>query len=90
MIQREIFHFLLLTLLFAQRIDAATVLTNARIIDGTGKAPLESGAIAFDGDRITAIGTADQIQIPQGAQVLNAQGKTCVASVERVPAQRYR
>jgi len=44
MIQRGIFHFVLLTLLVAQRIDAATVLTDARIIDGTGKAPLESGA----------------------------------------------
>jgi imidazolonepropionase-like amidohydrolase len=78
MIQREIFYFLLLTLLFAQRIDAATVVTNGRIIDGTGKAPLQNGAVVFDGDKITAIGPADQIQIPQGAQVVNAQGKTII------------
>ena len=78
MIQRGIFHFVLLTLVVAQRIDAATVLTDARIIDGTGKAPLENGAIAFDGDEITAIGPADQIQIPQGAQVVNVEGKTII------------
>ena|SRR5271165_3774992 len=78
MIQRAIFHFVLLTLLVAQRIDAATVLTDARIIDGTGKAPLDHGAIVFDGDKITAIGPADQIQIPQGAQVVNVQGKTII------------
>jgi imidazolonepropionase-like amidohydrolase len=55
-----------------------TVLTGPRIIDGTGKAPLENGAIAFDGDEITAIGPADRIQIPQRAQVVNAQGKTII------------
>jgi imidazolonepropionase-like amidohydrolase len=44
----------------------------------TGKAPLENGAIVFDGGEITAIGPADQIQIPQGAQVVNVQGKTII------------
>jgi imidazolonepropionase-like amidohydrolase len=43
-----------------------------------GKAPLENGAIVFDGDEITAIGPAERIQIPQGAQVVNAQGKTII------------
>ena len=52
--------------------------TEDRIIDGTGKAALENGAIAFDGDEITAIGPADRIQIPQRAQVVNAQGKTII------------
>jgi imidazolonepropionase-like amidohydrolase len=78
MIQRMAFCFFLLALPGIQRIDAATVLIGARIIDGTGKAPLENGAIALDGDKITAIGTADQIQIPQGAQVVHAQGKTII------------
>src|ERR1700722_9819480 len=78
MIQRMVFCFFLLALPGIQRIDAATVLIGARIIDGTGKAPLENGAISFDGDKITAIGSADQIQIPQGAQVVHAQGKTII------------
>ena len=34
--------------------------------------------LAFDGDEITAIGPADQIQIPQGAQVVNVEGKTII------------
>ena len=76
MIRREIFYFVLLALIVAQGIDAAKVPTDARIIDGIGKAPLENGAIVFDGDEITAIGPAERIQIPQGAQVVNAQGKT--------------
>ena len=78
MIERGILYVVLLTLLGTQESNAATVLTGARIIDGTGKAPLENGAIAFGGDRITAIGPANQVQIPEGAQVVNAQGKTII------------
>ena len=40
----------------------------ARIIDGTGREPIENGAIAFDGDKITAVGSAAQTEIPNGAQ----------------------
>ena len=60
MIQRWTPYFVLLTLLGALRIDTATVLTGPRIIDGTGKAPLENGAIVFDGDEITAIVPAER------------------------------
>ncbi|MBV8143206.1 MAG: amidohydrolase family protein [Verrucomicrobia bacterium] len=77
-IQHGVFYFLLLILLGAQRTDAVTVLIGARIIDGTGKAPLENGAIAFDGDKITALGSPDQIEVPQGAQVVHLENKTII------------
>jgi imidazolonepropionase-like amidohydrolase len=43
-----------------------------------GREPIENGAIAFDGNRITAVGSAAQTEISHGAQVVNAQGKTII------------
>jgi hypothetical protein len=68
----------LLTLICAAQTRAETIVIGARIIDGTGREPIENGAIAFDGDKITAVGSAAQTEIPNGAQVVNAQGKTII------------
>jgi len=58
----------LLTLICAAQTRAETIVIGARIIDGTGREPIENGAIAFDGDKITAVGSAAQTEIPNGAQ----------------------
>ncbi|WP_426165308.1 N-acyl-D-amino-acid deacylase family protein [Sandarakinorhabdus sp. DWP1-3-1] len=47
---------LLLSLLALAPCGAATIITNASIIDGTG-APARPGNVRIDGDRITAVGT---------------------------------
>jgi imidazolonepropionase-like amidohydrolase len=41
----------------------------ARIIDGTGAAPLERGAVLLEGDAIVAVGTEESVVAPEGAQV---------------------
>jgi imidazolonepropionase-like amidohydrolase len=51
--------------------------TNARIIDGTGRAPIERGTLVVTGGRITAVGPASTT-IPAGAQRIDASGKTIV------------
>src|SRR5262249_24207123 len=51
--------------------------TNARIIDGTGRAPIERGTLVVSGGRITAVGPASTT-IPAGAQRIDASGKTIV------------
>jgi len=56
----------------------ATVLTGARILDGTGKAPLENGVLVFKGDRILYVGPADTVQRPADAKVIDARGKTII------------
>jgi imidazolonepropionase-like amidohydrolase len=55
---------------------ADTVFINARIIDGTGAPALEKGAIWVHNGRIEAVGAS--VQIPAGAQRIDAIGKTII------------
>jgi len=48
-----------------------TVLRAARLIDGTGAAPIDNAAIVVTGNRITAVGPAASIAMPAGARVLD-------------------
>ncbi|MEZ5428839.1 MAG: amidohydrolase family protein [Pyrinomonadaceae bacterium] len=47
------------------------VLKAARIIDGTGAEPIKNGSIVITGDRITAIGPASSVTVPEGARVID-------------------
>ena len=52
----------------------------ARLIDGTGRPPLERGAILVEGGRIRAVGTEESVVPPEGAEVeeLDYEGKTAL------------
>lgn len=52
-----------------------TALTGATVIDGNGGAPLPDAVVLIRGERIVAFGPRAQIAIPQGAQVVDVQGK---------------
>ena len=52
---------------------AATVIVNARIIDGSGNAPFE-GTVVIKGDRIAEAGRS--VKPPEGARIVDAQGGT--------------
>ena len=52
-------------------------LTNGRIITITGST-YEKGTILIDGDKISKVGLAADIQIPAGSKVLDLDGKTVV------------
>lgn len=56
--------------------ETITVLEGARIIDGTGRPPLESGAIVIQGARIVGVGPAAQVKIPKNARVVDLRGRT--------------
>ena len=52
-------------------------LTGARVIDGTGRAPIESATIVINANgRIQAVGAANAVQIPAGATRVDMAGKT--------------
>ena len=55
-----------------------TAIVGARLVDGTGAAAVNDSVILVSGDRITAAGPRARVQVPQGATVVNASGKTVI------------
>lgn len=51
-------------------------IVNGSIIDGTGAAPIPDGVLLIEDGLIVAIGSADDIQVPEGASVVDAKGGT--------------
>jgi imidazolonepropionase-like amidohydrolase len=64
---------------FALPLHSQTVtlaVAGGRILDGYGGPPIENGVILMAGDRITAVGPATAITIPNGVRVVDANGMT--------------
>src|SRR5262245_23274976 len=51
-------------------------LTHVRVIDGTGAPAADDQTVVISNGRIMAVGPAARVQVPQGAQVIAAAGKT--------------
>jgi imidazolonepropionase-like amidohydrolase len=54
------------------------VLTHAKVIDGTGSAVKNDQSIIFEKGIITKIGSSNQLEIPNGAKVIDCSGKTII------------
>ena len=52
------------------------VIQGGTLIDGTGRPPIDNAVIVIEGDRFKAVGRSVEVAIPQGAQVIDARGKT--------------
>ncbi len=66
-------------LMLASPAFAATLaITDVRIIDGNGGAPIEHGVIVLDGRRIEAVGSRSDVSVPAGAKRINGGGKTAL------------
>jgi imidazolonepropionase-like amidohydrolase len=70
----------LVALAFAQTPAGSGVvaLTGARIIDGTGRPPVQNGTIVINNGHIQAVGVAGSVQIPAGANRVDLAGKTVI------------
>lgn len=55
-----------------------TAYVNARIIDGSGAAPIERGALVVEKGMIRAVGALGAVTIPNGASRVDLSGKTIV------------
>ena len=55
--------------------EQVLVIQGGTLIDGNGGAPLANSVVVIRGNRISAVGQAGQVQVPAGAQVLDATGK---------------
>ena len=49
-------------------------ITGATMIDGTGSAPVQNATVVIDSDRITAAGPSADVQVPSGAEIIDASG----------------
>ena len=58
--------------------------TGARIIDGTGKAPIEQGTIVVTNGRIAAVGPLASVTVPAGATRIDSTGKTIIPGLINV------
>src|SRR5262249_50671189 len=70
-----------LALVFGASTDAdaqTTVLRGARVIDGTGGAPIDNTAIVVRDGRIVAIGPSAATPVPSDAEVVDYTGKTII------------
>ena len=59
----------------AQAQQLTVVIQGGTLIDGNGGAPVPNSVVVIQGNRITAVGRAGQVQVPAGAQVINVTGK---------------
>jgi imidazolonepropionase-like amidohydrolase len=55
-----------------------TALRGARVIDGSGGAPLDNATIIIRDGHIAAVGSSEQAPIPSGAEVIDYSGKTII------------
>jgi 3-mercaptopyruvate sulfurtransferase SseA len=53
-------------------------LVNARLIDGTGAAPIERGVVIVEDGRIAVVGRADLVRLPKTVQRIDLSGRTIV------------
>jgi imidazolonepropionase-like amidohydrolase len=58
--------------------ETAVALTNVRIVDGTGAAPVEGRTIVIQNGRIASIAAAADAKIPAGARTIDLAGHTVI------------
>lgn len=55
--------------------EAVTAIVGAKLIDGTGAAPVDNAVVMVRGDRIATVGAADAVDVPESADVIDARGR---------------
>ena len=57
------------------------VFVGARIIDGTGKSPIEDGVLIIQAGRISQVGMQSAIEIPEGAEIIDLNNMTLMPGI---------
>ena len=63
-------------LAFGEARAQTLVIQGGTLIDGTGRAPVQNSVIVIENGRFKAVGRRGEVPIPQGAQVVDASGRT--------------
>jgi imidazolonepropionase-like amidohydrolase len=61
---------------FTAQPASITAIVGGRLIDGTGKPPIENAVVILKDGKIAAAGPAASTAVPQGAQIVDAHGKS--------------
>jgi len=61
---------------FTAQTAPVTAIVGGRLIDGTGKPAIENSVVILQNGKITAAGPATSTTVPEGAQVVDAKGKS--------------
>ena len=56
--------------------QASIAIRAGQIIDGTGRPPIPNGVVVIQGSTIQAVGPASEIEIPNGAQIIDVPDET--------------
>jgi len=62
----------------AQAPGAVKAFTDARVIDGTDRAPVANATILVRDGKVTAVGPAASVTVPPGAERVSLAGKTVI------------
>ncbi|MBV8278744.1 MAG: amidohydrolase family protein, partial [Verrucomicrobia bacterium] len=65
-------------ILAAQDGAQTVALIGARLIDGSGQAPLENSALVIQGETLSAVGPGDSVKFPDGSAVIDCHGQTII------------
>jgi imidazolonepropionase-like amidohydrolase len=58
--------------------DARIALTHVRVVDGTGKPPLEDQTVVIENGKITLVAPAASARVPDGARTIDLAGHTVI------------
>lgn len=56
--------------------DKVLVVQGGRLIDGTGRPPIENSVVVIQAGKFQAVGRNGEVSIPAGAEMIDAKGKT--------------
>jgi imidazolonepropionase-like amidohydrolase len=61
--------------------ETRVALQHVRVVDGTGKAPLDDQTIVIDSGKIAAVGPAASTSVPAGVRVMDLTGHTVIPGI---------
>lgn len=85
---RKLFHLVVSIIIFGcsqhnqgQEVSNVKAFYGAKIIDGTGGKPIDDGVILVSEGKIVEVGTKDEVEVPEGAEVIDVSGKTIMPGI---------
>jgi hypothetical protein len=68
--------------------SATLIITNGTVIDGTGSDPIPDGFVAVQDNRILAVGRSQDLDFPEGVDIIDAGGGTILPGIINAHAHK--